>query len=148
MAGLSVSLIGCSKRKLGRRAPARELYLGQTFRLALRYAEARADRTFVVSALHGLVLLEQELEPYDFTLARDRRRRVDRDRWADAVVGELARAAGVPSSLELLLGEAYAWPLVRAIGRRQERGAERWPAPTMPLASFGTGLAKRWLAAR
>jgi cytoplasmic iron level regulating protein YaaA (DUF328/UPF0246 family) len=64
-----VFLIACSGRKLEHAAPARELYQGQAFKFALKAAERTGAEAFILSALHGVVRLDQVLEPYNCTLA-------------------------------------------------------------------------------
>jgi hypothetical protein len=70
-------VVPCGRNKLGRRAPARELYASQHFAFTLRQVEMAArDQGGVVrilSALHGLVDADQELDPYDVSMACDGR---------------------------------------------------------------------------
>lgn len=70
-------VIACGGEKLDRPAPARELYTGQMFRHtldnALRSAEldregGRDARVLILSAQHGLVKLDEVLEPYDLRM--------------------------------------------------------------------------------
>jgi len=64
-----VLLIPCVGPKLAYRTRACELYQGPLFAACLAYAERlRPSKTYILSALHGLVDLEQELDPYDVTL--------------------------------------------------------------------------------
>jgi Family of unknown function (DUF6884) len=79
-----VTLVGCGKAKLERPAPARFLYTGNLFRAALEHATATSDVVFIVSAKHGLVELDDTLEPYDVTLHPK-----DAHRWALEVVRKL-----------------------------------------------------------
>lgn len=65
---MRVALVGCASAKLKRPAPARELYVSPLFKKASAYAEATADQWFILSAKHGLVHPDQELEPYDVKL--------------------------------------------------------------------------------
>lgn len=65
-----VVLIGCSSRKLSRSSPARELYASDLFRKSVRYAEGRGWPFAILSALHGLVLPDQVLDPYDFKASK------------------------------------------------------------------------------
>lgn len=62
-------VIPCGGAKLDHAAPASELYIGSAFREALAAALHQVDgdrsRVFILSALHGLVSLDTELEPYD-----------------------------------------------------------------------------------
>lgn len=54
-----IGLISCSAQKLDRPAPARELYCSPLFKKSIAYAEPRCSTTYVLSALHGLVALDQ-----------------------------------------------------------------------------------------
>lgn len=80
----TVVLISCSKSKLAKKAPARDLYTGRLFRKAVSWAEKQGYNWYVVSALYGLVHPDHSLEPYDFTLKQLRVR--ERESWAHMVV--------------------------------------------------------------
>lgn len=70
-------VVPCSRSKLPRRAPARLLYTGTAFRLALRVVEREAALTaepglatsvLVLSARYGLITPDTEIDPYDQTM--------------------------------------------------------------------------------
>lgn len=66
-------VIPCGAGKLDREAPARELYTSDHFRRQLRAAEAaceEGDVVLVLSALYGLVELDEVLEPYDLRMGQ------------------------------------------------------------------------------
>lgn len=68
-------MVPCSRAKLDRPAPAAELYVGSWHRLARRAGQrlvddGRVDGLRILSALHGLVTLDQVVEPYDVTIDR------------------------------------------------------------------------------
>jgi hypothetical protein len=63
-----LGLVACGKAKLPHRAAARDLYTGTLFRLSRAYVERHCDGWAILSAKHGLVLPDWELEPYDETL--------------------------------------------------------------------------------
>jgi len=67
-------IIPCGAAKLDRPAPARDLYTGAMFKhtLAAALAEAQAvgGRVLVLSALYGLVELDQVLAPYDLRMGQ------------------------------------------------------------------------------
>jgi hypothetical protein len=112
-----VALLGCGKAKLDRPAPAAQLYTGSLFRQALRYSESRFDERYVLSALHGLVALEKELEPYELALKSLRRR--EREAWGGRVAQHLASLfAGLQVEMTFLCGRDYTdevlWRLPRA----------------------------------
>lgn len=64
---LVVALVGCGKRKAPTATgmPAKDLYTGVPFRLALKYAEQTADDVHILSALHGVISPYQTIPPYD-----------------------------------------------------------------------------------
>jgi hypothetical protein len=58
-------LIACSQSKLDRAAPARALYTGQAFKLAIKAAEAAQADILILSALHGVLYPEDIIAPYN-----------------------------------------------------------------------------------
>jgi hypothetical protein len=71
-----VGLVACCKTKLGRPAPARELYQGTLFKLSVAWLEPRVDGWAILSAKHGVVMPDQVVEPYEQTLVGASRRAV------------------------------------------------------------------------
>ena len=66
---MRIGLVGCTKSKLDRAAPARDLYSPSAlFRGRLVYVERTCERWYILSAKYGLVAPEDVLEPYDETL--------------------------------------------------------------------------------
>jgi hypothetical protein len=125
-----IVLVGCVKRKLDRRAPARDLYVSPLWRCRRAYAEASGRRWFVLSALHGLVEPGQELEPYDLALTdvRTAERRV----WGARVAADLAVSLGDLRGVvvELHAGAVYRRALeapLREAGARLVAPLERLP---------------------
>lgn len=141
-----IALVGCSKSKLDRAAPARELYTGQLFRAALAYAESqRFDGALVLSALHGTLGLEEVVEPYDQELRTLTRQA--REDWGARVIshlGELcANFEGDTIAVEILAPALYAEPVLLAAAHR---GCVKWPCTfTTPLAGLGIGQQGAWL---
>lgn len=103
----TVCLVACSRRKLRFAAPARHLYAGTLFRKCLRYAEALAvDEVFVLSAKHGLLSVDQVVEPYDVTM--NEMNRDEAKVWTLHVLDQLRQAADIDRDHFLILaGEAY-----------------------------------------
>jgi len=101
-------LISCGSEKLDRATPAADLYTGPLFRLQLELARqwVKDENIRILSAKHGVVELDQVVEPYDQTLsgapAHKRRewewkvveqlRGFMPDRRYDRIVGLLPRA--------------------------------------------------------
>lgn len=81
-------VVPCGANKLDQPAPARDLYTGSYFREVLAGAEAEAAattdalgvavRVMILSAAHGLVDLDDVLDPYDITMTGPASVSVDR----------------------------------------------------------------------
>jgi hypothetical protein len=66
-----IVLISGSSRKLLYRAKVADLYDSDLFKLSLAFArKLRPDGLFILSAKHGLVQSDDEIDPYDVTLTR------------------------------------------------------------------------------
>lgn len=136
---MRICAIGCGAAKLDRRAPVRDLYTGCLFRDALSYAEGRGfDRIFVLSAEHGILDLEREVDPYN-------RRLRDLTPAQRLILGEHVREvlrlhAEGPADLTILTGAPYA-ELVRPLA------VEGWTLRE-PLAGMTQGARRAWFAAQ
>jgi len=85
----TIVLISCSKSKLDKPAPARELYTGQLFKKAVAWTERQGHQWFVISALHGLVAPNQSIASYNYSL-KDRRGSRERESWAHLAIRALS----------------------------------------------------------
>lgn len=133
-------LVGCSKAKLPRTAPARELYCSTLFKLSRDYAERHAVSWAVLSGYHGVVFPETPLAPYNVSV-RDRLTfptniRLNKrsyERWLVAQVqvwySRFALFFGGPP-LVVLAGQHYAEPIARS---------GLFGQVAMPLARLSTG---------
>ena len=84
----TIVLISCGSKKLPHRAAAKDLYISSLFRLSRRYAQTLgAEKIFILSAKHGLLGLNEVIEPYDLTLNKMSIKQ--RQQWADKVLREL-----------------------------------------------------------
>jgi hypothetical protein len=133
-----IAIVGCGKRKLQRAAPARDLYNSNLFRLSLRHAESMCERVYVASALHGLLELDQVIEPYNRRLA-DLGGKKDRESWGTRVVGCVPLPKGPRPLLLIYAGAEYADPL------RVGAGRHGW-AVSQPLHGLQLGERLRWLS--
>lgn len=104
-------IIPCGGAKLPHRAPAAELYTGSMFRDQLRTARmlvADSD-IFILSAKHGLVTLDEMLDPYDMKMT-------DKNCISDIEVQCQALWYGIEDSIiEAFLPKAYYRKLDSAI---------------------------------
>lgn len=112
-------VIPCGARKLDRPARAGDLYTGSYHRACRRAAEAlRPDRLLILSARHGLLALDDEIEPYDTAHGA-----------ADAVTAGILREQAAQRGIERLdpvvvLGGARHVALATAV----------WPHARTPLS--------------
>ena len=111
-----IVLISCVSQKLPHRAKVRNLYTSTLFKLNLKYAEKMApDEIFVLSAKHGLLRLEQEIEPYEQTLSNMRSKEIKV--WANRVIDQIRNVCSVENSeFTFLAGEKYRKHLLPHIG--------------------------------
>jgi hypothetical protein len=130
----TIVLISCTSKKLPNKAKAEDLYLSPLFKLSLQYAYSlEPDAIFVLSAKHGLIDLEEELEPYDLTL-NDMRAK-DVRRWASRVLDQLRSVADLGTDrIVFLAGERYRKYLLPSISHYE-----------VPLGGLGIGEQLRFL---
>ncbi len=109
--GPRIGLIACTKSKLNRPAPARELYsASDLFSKAAAYCDAYLDGWFVLSAKYGLVEPDRIVAPYDMTLKT--MPSSERRLWGIQVAQQLRQLGDV--ALEVHAGAAYVQPLLEA----------------------------------
>lgn len=110
-----IGLVSCSSLKMGGAARARDFYASPLFRASLAYAESHCERTYVLSAKHGLVGLDDEIEPYNLALTQ--LRAFERVIWAHRVAIQLVAREGADRSLRVmfLAGREYVDPIIAAI---------------------------------
>lgn len=132
-----IYLVACVSQKLDRRARAAELYRSDWFRKARTYVEETGSLWFILSAAHGLVGPNDELEPYNVTL-RDLAA-AERRLWGKMTVSQLRSTIGArhPGPIVFLAGRLYREPLLDFAGARA----------IIPMAGMGIGQQKAWLAA-
>lgn len=144
---MRVGLVACSAQKLARAAPARELYQGDVFKKSVRWMEHhdRVAEWAILSALHGLVLPDQVLEPYECSLSSgDNRSRVE---WAERTKAQILERWGQDTVYMLLLPGHY---VAATLGLRYREDViahwteQRRRAGTRP-AHIGIGVLKRYL---
>ena len=128
-----IGLVGCVKAKLDHEASAADLYVSPLFMGRRAFVERTCERWFILSALHGLVLPDTRLEPYDVALGAVSR--AERRSWANRVLRQLEQELGSCAGLtfEIHAGANYAdFGLVDGL---KMRGA----AVERPCAGLGMG---------
>lgn len=114
---MRVALVGCVKSKLANAAPAREFYNSALFRYAVQYAEANADKWYVLSAKHGLIPPSEIVTPYDETLKSASR--AQQRAWAERVQKQLVKAIPRGAEVIVLAGDSYRRDLVPFLQNRR-----------------------------
>jgi cytoplasmic iron level regulating protein YaaA (DUF328/UPF0246 family) len=119
----TIVLVSCVSRKRDKKSKARELYFGPLFENSMAYAQSLgADEIYILSALYGLLRLEDEISPYDVTMAYvppDKRKpglkilsKPEKKEWGERVCTALSNHANLASDKFILLaGAEYAKPL-------------------------------------
>lgn len=104
----TIVLLSCVKKKKNCSCKARELYDSTLFKYSLQYAEKLGpDKIFILSALHGVLELNQYIEPYNVTLKN--MRTAEKRNWAQKAIQQL-QEKGVDlckDNIVFLAGEEY-----------------------------------------
>lgn len=136
---LVIYLVSCGKTKRSERSRAEDLYTGCLFRDARRYVESLGSVPWwILSAEHGLVHPEAELDPYEATLTRGGREK--RQAWATKVMRQLVHEYGRQlegATVVLLAGEDYASELLPKLSKVVD-------AVRQPLHGLQAGERRRW----
>lgn len=129
----TVLLVGCVKRKLERRAAAKDLYTSPLWAGRRAYAEASGNPWLILSAMHGVIEPEVPLDPYDLALTD--LTASGRQAWGERVVHALERrfSALAGTTFEIHAGHPYRRAIEPAI---LARGAQlRVPLRGLPLGA-------------
>lgn len=122
-----IVLIACVSQKGDRKAKAKDLYKSTLFKCSLAYAyKLNPDRIFILSALHHLLDIEKEIEPYDVTLSKipkEKRKpglrvltKEEKKEWGKKVLEKLTELADLKNdSFIILAGKEYIKPIEDAI---------------------------------
>ena len=120
-----IVLISCVSRKGKTKAKAKDLYKGPLFTNSLEYGKSlKPDKIFILSALHNLLDLDKEIEPYDVTLsylspnkkAKNPNLKVltktEAKLWGEKVIEQLGKVADLKNDKFIIIaGKAYIEPL-------------------------------------
>ncbi|WP_407282111.1 DUF6884 domain-containing protein [Methanolobus sp. WCC1] len=98
-------LISCVSKKLDHKSKAEDLYISTLFKYNLQYAKSLgADRIFILSAKHGLLNLEEEIEPYNQTLNNMKAGEIRK--WSNKVLSQLKDSTDIKNDNFLFLAGA------------------------------------------
>jgi hypothetical protein len=133
----TVYLVSCVARKRDRECLARDLYVSDWFRKALRFVESTGCQWFILSAEHGLVAPDQPIRPYERTL--NKMAVADRREWAERVAKQITKNIPGLKSVMFLAGARYREFLTTKL---TEQGME----VSVPMASLRIGEQLNWLS--
>lgn len=100
-----IVLISCVSKKRPLKSKARDLYISALFKKNLHYAlQQKPEQIFILSAKYGLVMLDEEIEPYDLTLNTMSASEVKQ--WATKVLHQLSAYTDLENDLFIFLAGA------------------------------------------
>lgn len=112
-----IGLVGCGKAKIeleaGETVQAKNLYDSNYFQLKRDYAESCCSEWWILSAEHGLIAPDEEIETYDASLSQRHDSYVGRDRvneWG-ATVGETLESMAQSQTFVVIAGQDYVRPI-------------------------------------
>lgn len=126
-----IGFVACSKTKSTLKLPAAALYTSPLFRKSLLAAIDTCEKVYILSAKHGLLGLDDVIEPYDVTLKT--MKRADRMAWGERTGAQLDSVLRPRDTAFLFCGEEYLAPL-RTDLERLKVSVER-PLGALPLGS-------------
>jgi hypothetical protein len=118
-----IVLIACVSKKGDKKAKAKDLYISSLFINSLAYAYSlNPDKIYILSALHHLLDLDAEIEPYNVTLSKlpkEKRKHGikildsrEKEEWGKKTVEMLSKQADLKNDLFIILaGEEYIKPI-------------------------------------
>jgi hypothetical protein len=135
-----VAVVACAQEKAAvAKAAAKDLYASSTFRMARAFAE-KVGSWMILSAKHGLLSPDAEIETYD--LALPKLPAAERRAWAQKVAEQIEAAVNaVRVRFVVVAGSTYraAFEAVQVFGS----SAVQWDCP---VAGFEIGELRGWLA--
>jgi len=128
-----IVLIACVAKKRPFKSKAKDLYISQLFKCSLAYAYSlNPDKIFILSALHYLLDLEAEIEPYNVTLSNIPKSKIkkglrvlnreEKAIWGEKVVNLLSKHADLQNDLFIFLaGQEYIKPVKPSLTNTDDR---------------------------
>ena len=104
---MKIVLVSCASKKLPYKSKAKDLYISPLFKFNIKYARSlNPDKIFILSAKHGLIELNEEIEPYNKTLNNMSLKEIKE--WSDKVISQLKNATDIKKDeIIFLAGERY-----------------------------------------
>lgn len=131
-----VVLLSCVKSKRDHACKSKDMYISPLFKKMLAYAERLKPKSiFILSAKHGLLSLNDLIEPYEETLGKMSSR--ERAAWAATVVEKLAQLTDLENDHFVCMAGA----------RYREGLLPRLVHYSVPMAGLPFGKQLQWLDA-
>ncbi|MBU3918914.1 hypothetical protein KKC63_03370 [Patescibacteria group bacterium] len=129
-----IILISCVSKKLNYPSKAKDLYQSPLFKYNLKYAiSLNPDRIFILSAQYGLLDLEKEVDPYDKTLNKMKKK--ERIEWSKLLLNQLKKKTDLSKDkFTFLAGNRYREFLIEEIKNYQ-----------VPMEKLPIGRQLHWL---
>lgn len=118
-----IVLISCVSNKGTKKTKAKDLYKGPLFESSLAFAiSLKPDNIYILSALHHLIDLDKEIEPYNVTLSKTANTKAkpslrvltskEKNAWGKKVTDQLKLKADLlTDEFTILAGKAYIEPI-------------------------------------
>jgi hypothetical protein len=119
-----IVLIACVSKKGDRKARAKDLYKSSLFKSSLAYAyKLNPDKIFILSALHHLIDLDKEIEPYNVTLSNVPKIKrkiglkilntIEKKNWGEKIIEQLSKQTDLLNDHFIILaGQEYIKPII------------------------------------
>ena len=104
----TIALISCVSQKADYKTEARNMYTSTLFTKGMKYIETilKPDKAFILSAKHGLLKLDEVIEPYNETL--NTKKKSERQEWAKTVFSQIQKECDVNNdNFIFLAGKKY-----------------------------------------
>ena len=122
-----IILIACVSKKGDKKVKAKDLYISQLFKSSLTFANKQnPDKIFILSALHHLLDIDKEIEPYNVTLSNVPKAKrkpelkiltaAEKIIWGKKVIEQLSEQTNLQNDeFVILAGQEYIKPIIKSI---------------------------------
>jgi hypothetical protein len=123
----TIVLIACVSKKSNKKIKAEDLYISTLFKASLTYAKSlNPDKILILSALHHVIELNEEIEPYNVTLSNVPKKRRkpglkilnanEKIQWGKKVIDLLSGKTNLQNDKFIILaGQEYIKPINKSI---------------------------------
>jgi len=96
-----IALVSCVKEKHSKTCAAKNLYKGPLFTKWMTHAKKYTQEIYILSGKHGLLKLDQEIEPYDVNL--NDATPEEQIKWSQLVIQQLQSVCDIDQSHFLVM---------------------------------------------